>query len=229
MTKHFYIIGHRGAPALAPENTLPSFAQAIDEGVHGIEFDVHKVDSRLVVIHDESVNRTSNGTGVLQEFSFDEIRQLDFGDGATIPTLEEVIESISTNVLINVELKGFDTGKTAAKILANYPTHQFMVSSFNWRELDEFRAIFGTATNTEFALLSIRLTQRLMDNANRMGVRILNVSSRFLQKQRVLDAVERGFSVYVYTVNSSSRARQLRNFGVSGVFTDNPAKLKNLT
>ena len=229
MTKQFYIIGHRGAPALAPENTLPSFARAIEEGVDGIEFDVHKVDRHLVVIHDESVNRTSNGTGALQEFSFESLRQLDFGGGATIPTLEEVIEIASTNVLINVELKGLDTGKTAAQILANYPSHRFMVSSFNWRELDEFRATFGTTSETEIALLSVRLTPRLMESANQMGVSILNVSSKFLQKQRVLDVIERGFSVYVYTVNSSNRARQLRNIGISGVFTDNPAKLRDLS
>ena len=229
MAKQFYIIGHRGAPALAPENTLPSFARAIEEGVDGIEFDVHKVDQHLVVIHDELVNRTSNGTGALQEFSFESLRQLDFGGGATIPTLEEVIEIASTNVLINVELKGLDTGKTAAQILSNYPTHRFMVSSFNWRELEEFRAKFGTSSETEIALLSVRLTPRLMESANQMGVSILNVSSKFLQKQRVLDAIERGFSVYVYTVNSSNRARQLRNMGISGVFTDNPAKLRDLS
>ncbi|MXZ43522.1 MAG: glycerophosphoryl diester phosphodiesterase [Gammaproteobacteria bacterium] len=228
MTKQFYIIGHRGAPALAPENTLPSFARAIEENVHGIEFDVHKVDRHLVVIHDESVNRTSNGTGSLQDFSFDALRQLDFGDGATIPTLEEVIEATSTSVLINIELKGLDTGSAVAQVLSNYPTHQFMVSSFNWRELDEFSATFGTASNTEIALLSVRLTPRLMESADQMGVNILNVSSKFLQKHRVLAAVNRGFSIYVYTVNSSNRARQLRNIGVSGVFTDNPTKLRDL-
>lgn len=226
MTQQFSIIGHRGAPALSPENTLPSFARAVEEKVNGIEFDVHWVDGQLVVIHDETVNRTSNGNGALKNFSFDELRLLDFGEGATIPILEEVIEATPENVFINIELKGPDTGKAVASVLPDYPNHCFMISSFNPIELDEFRTDYGTTENTENALLTVRLSRRIMEYANQMNVNILNVSTKFLQKKQVIHAIQKGFRIYVYTINDLKRARRLCDLGVSGIFTDNPAKIR---
>lgn len=228
MTQPFYIIGHRGAPAQAPENTIPSFSRAIEERVDGIELDVHKVDRHLVVIHDESVDRTSNGTGVLHEFSFEALRKLDFGEGATIPTLVEVIETVPASILINVELKGQRTGKAVAQLLPHYPTHRFMVSSFDKHELVHFTREFGTQTNTEVALLGIRLTGKLMEEARQLDVKTLNVSTKFLKAKQLSLALQNGFRINVYTVNDVSRARRLRDAGVAGVFTDEPAKLKVL-
>lgn len=228
MTKQFYIFGHRGAPALAPENTIPSFLRAIDERVHGIELDVHEVDGQLVVIHDESVDRTSNGRGNLHELSFEELRQLDFGNGAIIPTLLEVIEATPTSTLINVELKGQHTGKAVAQLLPEYPTHKFMVSSFDRRELVEFNEKSESDSNTELALLGTRLNFKLMEEARQLNVRTLNVSVRFLTRKQLSLAVQSGFRVNVYTVNSAIRAKKLRSAGVSGVFTDDPVKLRGL-
>ncbi len=228
MTQPFYIIGHRGAPTLAPENTIPSFVRAIEERVNGIELDVHTVDQHVVVIHDESVDRTSNGKGVLQELSFEALRRLDFGDGATIPTLVEVIETTPTRILINVELKGRNSGKAVAQILPNYPMHRFMVSSFHRRELIEFTKEFGTESNTEIALLGVRLTVELMEDAQSLDIKTLNVSSKLLKAKQLSRAQKGGFRIYVYTVNKVSRARQLRDAGVSGLFTDDPAKLRVL-
>ena len=228
MTQPFYIIGHRGAPTLAPENTIPSFVRAIEERVNGIELDVHTVDQHVVVIHDESVDRTSNGKGVLQELSFEALRRLDFGDGATIPTLAEVIATTPTRILINVELKGRTTGKEVAQILPSYPMHRFMVSSFHRRELIEFTKEFGIESNTEIALLGVRLTVELMEDARSLDIKTLNVSSKLLKAKQLSRALQGGFRIYVYTVNKVSRARQLRDAGVSGVFTDDPAKLSVL-
>lgn len=228
MTKQFYIIGHRGAPALAPENTLSSFTRAIEANVHGIELDVHRVDRQLVVIHDEFVDRTSNSTGALQDFSFDALRKLDFGNGATIPTLDEVIEATPTHILINVELKGQNTGRLVAETLSNHQNHKFMVSSFNPHELVEFNDGFLASPNIEIALLGVRLTTGLIKEANQLGASSLNVSSKFLQKRGIVRALQHGFRVYVYTVNTAKRATQLRNIGVAGVFTDDPARLQNL-
>ena len=226
MTQQFCIIGHRGAAALAPENTLQSFARAIEEKVTGIEFDVHYVNGQLIVIHDETVDRTSNGSGALQHFSFEALRRLDFGGGAIIPTLEEVIETTATNILVNVELKGQDSGKMVAQLLPNYPKHTFMVSSFSRHELAAFTSEYGASKNVELALLGVRLTNRLMEHAHQMGAKILNVSSKLLQKRKVSYAIDSGFKIYVYTINDVLRAKQLRKLGVSGVFTDNPAKVQ---
>lgn len=104
---------HRGDLAVAPENTLPAIISAVEKGAHQIEFDVHMTrDNHLVVIHDSTVDRTTNGAGAVEELSFEEIRALDAGSwfapefkGTQVPTLREVLEVIPETILCNVHLK----------------------------------------------------------------------------------------------------------------------------
>ncbi len=100
-------IAHRGGPKYAPENTLAAFRMSIDEGVDWLEFDVQMTkDGFLVVIHDETVNRTTNGSGRVRDLTLDQIRALDAGQGETIPTFEEVVElAKSHGVKILAEIK----------------------------------------------------------------------------------------------------------------------------
>src|SRR4051794_29972802 len=105
----FLIIGHRGAAGLEPENTLRSFARAIEIGVDAIELDVYCVDDRLVVIHDDTLERTTNGRGEVMKSTFAALRQLDAGRGERIPTLEEVFAAVPERLTVNVELKGSGT------------------------------------------------------------------------------------------------------------------------
>lgn len=116
----FLVAGHRGLPSRCPENTLISFEKALETGVDAIEFDVHLTrDGRLVVTHDDSVERCSNGKGAVRDFSFDEIRALDFGGwkgeefkGTKIPTFEETLDLLLSmrggNLEIWVEIKADD-------------------------------------------------------------------------------------------------------------------------
>ena len=86
------IIGHRGAKAYEPENTLRSIRRALDMGVQAVEIDVHaSQDGRLVVIHDATVDRTTNGKGRVADLSWTELRRLDAGMGERLPSLEEVV------------------------------------------------------------------------------------------------------------------------------------------
>ncbi len=108
------VIAHRGASGYAPENTMPAFEKALEMGAEGIELDVHLTkDGETVVIHDHTIDRTSNGTGMVGQFTLEEIKQLDFGSwfdekfsGTTIPTLEEVLELLKGwEGLLNIEVK----------------------------------------------------------------------------------------------------------------------------
>lgn len=107
---------HRGDVAHAPENTLPAFALAVEKGAPMIEFDVHlSKDGRMVIIHDDTVDRTTDGTGKVSDLTFDELRALDAGSwfdekfkGTRIPTLRETLEAIPPHVLCNVHLKYAD-------------------------------------------------------------------------------------------------------------------------
>jgi glycerophosphoryl diester phosphodiesterase len=101
------LLGHRGARHEAPENTLPSIELALAAGVDGVEVDVHmSADGRCVVIHDETVDRTTDGAGRVSELTFAQLRELDAGDGAQVPALEEVLEATRGRAVLFVELKG---------------------------------------------------------------------------------------------------------------------------
>src|SRR5690606_29171611 len=113
------IIAHRGASAFAPENTMAAFRLAKELGADGIELDVMlSADGNLVVIHDQSVERTSNGQGKVNEMSWNELGTLDAGskfdirfNGEPIPLLEQVFEELGGHFLINVELKNYATSR----------------------------------------------------------------------------------------------------------------------
>ena len=116
-TDQFLVIGHRGVPSLKPENTLASFELALELGAAGIELDVHRVDDELVVIHDDRVDRTTNGKGPVSQFTLQDLGELDAGEGEKIPLLAEVLSVVQDRHLVNVELKGNQTGELLAEFL----------------------------------------------------------------------------------------------------------------
>ncbi len=132
------LCAHRGTMTTHPENTLPAFRAAIDAGAHMIEFDVALTkDNGLVVIHDADVDRTTNGTGRVAEFTLEEIRTLDAGSwkspvfaGERIPTLDEVLEMMPVNIWLNVHLKGADIlgAMVAEKVRDHDRLHQAFIA-----------------------------------------------------------------------------------------------------
>ena len=128
----FDIVGHRGAPREEPENTLASFERAIRIGVDWIEFDLRKTkDGMLVVIHDDRVDRTTNGNGKVSDMTFEELQELDAGNGQRIPSLQQVIDLARNKVKMDMEIKeeGIETDVVSA-IERNSIAAQCMVSSF---------------------------------------------------------------------------------------------------
>ncbi|MDC0237494.1 glycerophosphodiester phosphodiesterase family protein [Gammaproteobacteria bacterium] len=214
----FSIIGHRGAAGMAPENTLYGFQCALDEHVHAVEFDIQRIDDELVVIHDDTVNRTTDGNGAITDFSFERLRQLDAGDGERIPTLREVLELIPATVAVNVELKGTDTASAAAEVLRQYD-HQQLVSSFDHGELRQFVA---EGSGIPVAPLFGRWREDGLEVAAALKAHAVNVSDRIAIPQRVADILNAGFACYVFTVNDVQRANDLKEMGVTGIFTDRP-------
>ncbi len=134
------VLGHRGYSAKYPENTILAFRKAIEAGADGVELDVWLTkDGEVVVIHDETVDRTSNGNGKVKEMTLDELKELDFGNGERIPTLEGVFEAIPEDAIVNVEVKDFDAVKKTAEIIGNNNPSRVMVSSFFLDALREYR------------------------------------------------------------------------------------------
>ena len=215
----FLVIGHRGVPSLKPENTLASFELALELGAAGIELDVYRVEDELVVIHDDQVDRTTNGKGPVNRFTLQDLRALDAGQGEKIPLLAEVLSIVQDQHLVNVELKGDETGELLAEFLRvnrNYQS-QVLVSSFKYNELHKFTAL---CPDVKTAVLSAKLDQRAIRALRETNAYSMNLSNRGVKSEDVATLREMNVRVMVYTVNDLSRASELRGMNVFGVFTD---------
>ncbi len=144
----FLIIGHRGASGYEPENTLLSFKKAISLNADMIEMDIFKCKTgELVIIHDNTVDRTTNGKGYIRDLTFQELRILDAGKGEKIPTLTEVLDLVNNKIKINLELKGEETAGPVCELIRKYVEEKgwnyndFYISSFNHRLLQEFISV----------------------------------------------------------------------------------------
>ncbi|MCY3884892.1 MAG: glycerophosphodiester phosphodiesterase family protein [Gammaproteobacteria bacterium] len=226
-TSNFKVIGHRGAAALDPENTLRSFARAVREGVDGIEFDVQYIDGRALVLHDDTLNRTSNGSGPANSFTFEKLREFDFGLGERIPTLAEAVDSIPSNILVNVELKSENSALASYEVLCDFSSHRFLVSSFRVSELEAFARVAQGQENLRLAVLHLGLDDAVLHNAKSLGASAICLCDPFVRGETVNAVRDSGYELYVFTVNSLNRARQLMGLGASGVITDNPNKINS--
>jgi glycerophosphoryl diester phosphodiesterase len=220
-------IGHRGAKGRLPENTLPSFEHAINVGCEWVELDVHHVDGELLVIHDKSVERTTNGKGLISELGFDEIRALDAGGGHPIPTLQEVINLVDRRCRVNVELKGPATAKPVSDLLSQYclaewSHHDFLLSSFNHKELELADIAYPRG------ILFAKLLPDMWDSAERLGAWSVNFHKGDVSRSLVDDAHARGYKVLVYTVNSNTDILKMIDYGVDGLFSDYPERVVGL-
>lgn len=220
-------IGHRGAKGHEPENTLRSIRRGLELGAEWIEIDVYAVEGRLIVIHDDTLDRTTNGRGLVEEHTLEQLRSLDAGKGEKIPFLEEVFELVDRTAGINVELKGKNTARLAAPFLREqlsrgWTADQLLVSSFNHRELAEFKAL---APEIRIGALLVALPVDNAALAERLGAFSINPSVDHVDKELVEDAHRRGLKVFVFTVNSPRAIRRMTALGVDGVFSDYPDRV----
>lgn len=227
----FAIIGHRGAAGIAPENTLPGFERALQLGCCMVELDVHVTKDEagrqaLLVIHDAKVDRTTNGHGRIADFTTEQLRALDAGDGQPIPLLREIVDLLhrhrantGATAALNIELKGAHTAMLVASALQKIHAIPVLVSSFDHAELQHFRQL---DTTTPIGVLFDRYRQEWPEIAASLTATTINISQRVATTKRVQAMRDAGYRVFVYTVNSTREALRLQDMGVSGVFTDRP-------
>ena len=219
------VIGHRGAAGLAPENTLAGFARAAALGVHGVELDVHCVDGRLLVIHDDRLDRTTSGSGDIHSFCIERLRALDAGDGQPIPFMEEVFDALPPEVGINVEMKGPKTAAPVSSVLREFGNRQrdVLVSAFN---LDELRRFAERARgDVPLAPLFQRWHAGIPEVASELRAWSVNLGIRAATQQHIEALRSRGFRVLVHTVNRPVDAERLFSWGATGIFTDFPDRM----
>lgn len=216
----FTCIGHRGASGHAPENTLKAFQLAIDMGCPWIELDVYAVEGELIVIHDDDVDRTTNGTGAVMDKTFEQLRELDAGDGEKIPTLREVMALCLGKVAINIELKGPDTAEPVNRLLpemldAGWRPEDISISSFYHDELA--KAAPGFKRGALF-----HKSANYIADARKLDAFSINLATKLVTAEVVDQAHEQGFAVWVYTTNTREEMERMKALGVDAVFTNFP-------
>jgi len=216
------VIGHRGAAGLVAENTLPSFQRAFDCGVGAVELDVYAVEGELLVIHDDTLERTTNGSGEVIDQPLAALRRLDAGGGWPIPLLAEVVSILPAGVGINIELKGPDTAGPVAEFLSRESLTEVLVSSFDHAELDRFRSL---APAVPVAPLFSRWDDNAWRIAEAMNAWSINLSRRIATPARLARARAAGLRTLIYTVNDLGEARTLIGLGATGIFTDYPDRI----
>ncbi len=249
-----WVIAHRGGAGLAPENTLVAFRNAVSLGVDMLEMDIHMTkDGRLVVIHDKSVDRTTDGHGLVQEMTLNEIRKLDAGyhftrdggatfpyrgRGITIPTLLEVLTNFPT-AKMSIEIKPDDVAVAdalATLIKAQHAENRVIVVSFHRKVITRFRALISqTATGTSEPGIEIFwIMQRAhLWRLYRPVPDVLQVPIRWRGYQIVTPgfitaAHRQGMKVQVWTINDPAAMRVLIKEGVDGIITDRPDLMLSL-
>ncbi len=216
-------IGHRGAKGHAAENTLASFQKAMDLGVDGIELDVHlSLDGKVMVIHDDTVDRTTSQKGLVTDYSAKELKQLG------IPTLESVFDFVGKHCFINVELKTYKTADKVAELIGHYVAEkswnyeQLIVSSFDWNALQQVHFLndkirIGVLTNTDLAL-AIAFAKFIKAYSVHPYYHLLNAENVILMQSK-------NFKVYPWTINEPEDIIFAKSLNVDGIITDFPDRL----
>jgi len=233
------IFAHRGAKAVAPENTLPAFARALEMGVAGIELDVHcSKDGRLVVIHDESLTRTTNGKGNVGAYTAAELANLDAGSHfdpafaqVGVPTLEEVFDLVEGRCIVNVEVKTMDPlgGNQVEPLLALMRTRnlyeQVIVSSFNPISLIKLRYL---EPKVKLGLLYHLPMKPWLSNAwftPVMQPEAVHPYYQLIDEAHMAWAREQHCAINTWTVNDIAEAKRLAALGVDVIMSDVPDQI----
>lgn len=224
ITPSLLCIAHRGAMGHAPENTLAAVRKALALGAPCVEVDVYRVDGRLLVFHDDRLERTTNGSGYLADHGFAALRSLDAGAGEPIPTLDEVCRLVQGRACLNVELKGPDTAAAVAALVADldWQPRRILVSSFDHRQLARFKAL---APDVPIGALTCSLPLDDARFAQALGADSVHPARECVDRRLVDDAHGRGLRVYVHSADHPDDIARLHGLGVDGVFTAYPERV----
>jgi glycerophosphoryl diester phosphodiesterase len=217
------IYAHRGASAMYPENTLRAFRQALASGVDGIELDVHATaDGIPVVIHDRNVERTTNGTGYVDEIPLARLETFDAGDGERVPTLTEVLALVGDAAHLDIEIKGTGIERAVLDVLAQYPAVRWAISSFAW---DTLRAVRQLDPVAEVWPLAERVDDDLIAVVAELGSPAVSLFTGAYTAETAAKLRAAGLHVIVWTVNDPREARRIDDLGAFALCTDDPQRI----
>ncbi len=228
-------IGHRGAKGYASENSLFSFEKAIEMGVDGIELDVHlSLDGQIIVIHDDTIDRTTNGKGFVNTLSLQELKTFRINEKQAselkqqIPTLNEVFDLVNLTCFINIELKGKGTASAVVALIEKYILEKnwkyanFLVSSFDWNAVQEVRFL---NENIPIGILTETNLDLAFSFAKFMKAEAIHPEFHLLTQNNTAQIQAKGIQVFPWTVNEYEAIQKIKTYNVNGIITDFPDRI----
>lgn len=216
-------IGHRGAKGYVAENTLVSFAKAIELNVDAIELDVHlSSDGEVMVIHDKTINRTTEASGFVKDYSASELKKIG------IPTLNDVLLYVNRRCAINIEIKDATAAQKVIQIVEkqvneqNWNYNQFEVSSFIWESLE---IISKLNSNIALGVLTEDSIEKALAFAIQIKAKSINPYFKILNTKNVNLLHSNGFKIYAWTVNTPEDLIFVKSLNVDGIISDFPDRI----
>ncbi len=226
------IIGHRGAKGHVAENTIPSVKYAIDLGANGVEIDVFRCKSgEIVVFHDNNLSKILDVNLCIEDLDLRAIKSFQIESKYFIPTLEEILSLQLGDIILNIELKGKGTAIPTIEILKRHFTKgllknkNIIVSSFDW---DELLILRSKSQKIPIGVLIDGNPVLALKFADKVNAVSINSNYKFLNKKNIDLINSKGYKLYPYTVNDEDEMKKLISYGVDGIITDYPDKLKNI-
>lgn len=233
------ILAHRGASALAPENTLSAFLKAKQLGIQWIEFDVMLTAcGEVIVFHDETLNRTTNGSGNVNDYTYDYLKTLDAGSwfnsrfaGEKIPTLREVLVFLSEyQMSANIEIKALPGQEESLvhhvlDLINDYEKTALLVSSFS---LEVLQLVRKDSQKISIGVLMDEWHDNWQQISDQLNAAAVDVNQQILNPARIHEIKATNRLLLTYTVNNLIRAKELLSWGVNAIFSDCPREMLTL-
>ncbi len=233
--KRLRIVAHRGFSYEAPENTLVAYEMALKTGAEMAECDVHlSSDGVAVLLHDETLDRTTNGTGPASDKSLAELQTLDAGSwkdarfaGERIPTLVQALRLVRGKLRFIIEIKGTGMGQAVVDAIreVGMAPEEILIFSFHYDAVTSIRALDNALPATwlwDHLPADLAVREALFQRALQAGVEGLGLSRRRVDQAFVDRAHAHGLNVYIYTVNEPEDMRRIAAMGVDVLITDRP-------
>ena len=234
------IFAHRGACAHAPENTLPSFELAVEHKADAIELDAKmSSDGVVMVIHDQTVDRTTGGRGKVNELTLVELKRLDAGrflnekfTGVQIPTLDEVFETVGQKVFVNVELTNYKSTsdhlveKVIELVKRRHMEDRVLFSSFFPGNLVKCKTLLPQTPVAQLCLAGLMGIVSRSSIFRKVSPQVVHPYLSDASKAYIGKEHKAGRRVHVWTVNDENDLKRMYTFGADGVFTDDPLKAR---
>ena len=224
-------IGHRGSKGYVAENTLESINNAISLGVHGIEIDIFKcLSGELVLSHENNLKRLTGKSGQLEKLTLNDLKDFLVAGKYKIPTLNDVLIKIESPLFVNIELKGSDTAGATSKIVADFSRKtswtldHFIVSSFNWNELEKFRSIDNNPPVGVLVNKSISINEAI-EFGKKINAQAIHPHYQLLDEITVKKIKNNGFKTYTWTVNNADDINFMKKIKVDGIISDYPDRI----